>query len=627
MPTGATIRLLADSKYSSATLRDARGPGLFYYRGEDLKVQLSLSTGEHHLISSEVGTIYFSIKALAAAAEDVALFETTFDAADCSGTYANLLDWQAGDDQLIEFEIARASVAFDPGTYLLVIIHEFAGGRRVTHAATQISVLDDQWESPSLATPLTPTVSSQVQALVDNITTSGDLVTAAETSATAAAASAAAAASSLATVSEYVFQRAVLTVTAGFDDWKTPSPHSHITMGNLGIYFVTAPIDAGDYALFTATNQTAIEITGDDADTQHTVAQALVSLINGNGADNQFGLSFSVDDFDSDSLLYARYLGASGPADAYGQLEIVYIGTSSIALSATSAVASWDVSTVGSAQATPFFFKNGEVLTAAQKLAVRNSIFGSNTDIDVSGLLTAGPQAITNPLSVPNLGQLENLHFDARDSTSHHPVGLMAFETVGTGSGGNEGSIGLYSIAANNDQVSTVLDAYFAKGRGSGASSRFDVHNARLGFCFHRTFPADSEIFIELGGLATALTGTPATTSEGIFFNIHRSGSVYTATLRVHDGVNGNELVSAATVTPNLNRLNRFEIRTYTTGVVEVWSRLLLSDSWVLLVSVSGAVLGALSDSQHRRSRIGFRSTGYASGAYGIGIQRVTTSF
>jgi len=205
-------------------------------------------------------------------------------------------------------------------------------------------------------------------------------------------------------VAGYIFQRAVFTVQEGFDEFRTGTPYTHITIGDLGIFFdeEQAISGSGWYSNLPVTpgRHTVVAITGDQPDTQHSVAQMIVGLINGNNSSNQNGLQYYVDDYDQLPGLHARYLGDSGPQGAYGQFEITYVGESEIDLSASPHIGLFDVDSIGRAQENPFLLKTGETLSIGERNLVRQSIFGSQTSIDVDGYLTAGPQDPTNPESV-----------------------------------------------------------------------------------------------------------------------------------------------------------------------------------------------------------------------------------
>ena len=451
------------------------------------------------------------------------------------------------------------------------------------------------------------------------------------TQASTAAAAAAAAAASIADVSGYIFQRAVFTVQKGFDDFGANLPYTLITIGDLGIFFapdqeVQSPNFHSGFPSSPG-RHTVIGITGDDPDTQHTVAQMIVGLINGNDLDNQNGLSYYIDDFDTLPGLHARYLGATGPQGAYGQFEITYVGATEIALSASPNIGLFDVTTIGRAQANPFMLKNGDVLTTTEKALVRTSIFGHSDNIDVDGALTTGPQDRVDPESVYNRTQLEDEIFSRRDMVSFHSIGGYTPLIENNASYFNEGAGAGFMVDGATSQVAILLQDYFAAGRGNGQSSRFDFFDTRIGFAVQRSLADDTEIFVALAANSVIGNSAPAETDKGLFVSIRRVGGQDYVDIYMHDGTSVGNRQSVGNAYPGLNlqRMNRFEVRTFRTGLVQVWFRSETTSPPSLLAQLNGLSFRNLG-STNRRAYLGFRSIGRTTN-YTIGVRNVTTSY
>ena len=151
-----TIRVLCDSKHTSAVVADANtNEPLFWWRGNDLRVELALSDFGAFLLAADVGTITVVVKNSGDGPDDSPLMIETIGAADCDAGFVGS-QWIAKTGELCVAEWTRAEAALDAGDYRIIVSHDDGAGKRSTFLSSKITVLEDHHDSVSLSAPPLP---------------------------------------------------------------------------------------------------------------------------------------------------------------------------------------------------------------------------------------------------------------------------------------------------------------------------------------------------------------------------------------------------------------------------------------------------------------------------------------
>lgn len=151
-----TVRILADSKNKSQSVADAATlESPFWWRGNDLRLELALADNGAFLTAAAIGTITVVVKALTAGADDAPVMLKTIGSGDCDAGFT-ASEWNAKTGQLCVAEWTRVEAALAAGTYKLIVSHDDPAGNRNTYLSTVITVREDQHDSVSLSAPPAP---------------------------------------------------------------------------------------------------------------------------------------------------------------------------------------------------------------------------------------------------------------------------------------------------------------------------------------------------------------------------------------------------------------------------------------------------------------------------------------
>jgi len=151
-----TIRVLCESKDTSFSIvDDVTEEPLFWWRGNDLKIELALTSYDQFLVASDVGVIAVVVKNIDAAADDSPLMLKTLGAGDCDLSFTGQ-EWAQESGQLCVAEWTKEEAALDAGRYVIVVSHDDPSGNRNTFLHSLITVNEDQHDSLSLSAPPIP---------------------------------------------------------------------------------------------------------------------------------------------------------------------------------------------------------------------------------------------------------------------------------------------------------------------------------------------------------------------------------------------------------------------------------------------------------------------------------------
>lgn len=153
-----TIRVLCDSKNTSAVVADANTKEpLFWWRGNDLRIELALSDFGAFLLAADIGTITVVVKNSGDGPSDSPLMIETIGAGDCDAGFVGS-QWIAKTGELCVAEWTREEAALDAGTYHIIVSHDDGTGKRNTFLSSKIIVKEDGHDSISLSAPPTPPI-------------------------------------------------------------------------------------------------------------------------------------------------------------------------------------------------------------------------------------------------------------------------------------------------------------------------------------------------------------------------------------------------------------------------------------------------------------------------------------
>jgi len=155
---GHLLRVLAESKNSSFGITDAATlEPLFWWRGNDIRLEAALTTNGTFLTASGVGTITAVVKGINDGPDDSPSMLKTIASGDCDAGFDGST-WPDGTGQLFATTWTRAEAALAAGEYVLVISHDDPSGNRNTFLRARVTVREDQHDSVSLTSPPSPPV-------------------------------------------------------------------------------------------------------------------------------------------------------------------------------------------------------------------------------------------------------------------------------------------------------------------------------------------------------------------------------------------------------------------------------------------------------------------------------------
>ncbi len=139
-----TIRVKAEAKTEPGTgIKDANTSKIpFWWRGDDLRIELALTQNGTHLLAASVGTIDVAVKAQGASESDANLMFAEIEAADCDSTFTGDKHWDAGTKQLCVATFTDTESALAAGRYWLIISHEDGSGDIVRYGRIEVEVHD-----------------------------------------------------------------------------------------------------------------------------------------------------------------------------------------------------------------------------------------------------------------------------------------------------------------------------------------------------------------------------------------------------------------------------------------------------------------------------------------------------
>lgn len=150
------IRILGESKDSTESAPDVlTNNRAFWWRGNDLKIDLALTDNGVFLLRSDVTNITVVVKELDAASTDAPLMTKTLTQSDCDAAFTGA-SWSAGTSALVAAEWTDLEAALTAGEYFLIVEHEDASGKKNTYLKTKIEIKEDAHENASIPTPPTP---------------------------------------------------------------------------------------------------------------------------------------------------------------------------------------------------------------------------------------------------------------------------------------------------------------------------------------------------------------------------------------------------------------------------------------------------------------------------------------
>ncbi|MDB4396061.1 hypothetical protein N9Z65_00430 [bacterium] len=334
--------------------------------------------------------------------------------------------------------------------------------------------------------------------------------------------------------------------------------------------------------------------------------------------------------------------GSSNTAN--GQHSVVVNGVTNCAAGSRSVVLGADSSTVSAAHSRAVIAGGSSITSVSANMLHTGRLYiddlpTSDPGVDGviwedNGLLTTGAggtavltttdQTIAGDKSFS--GNIVADNFFPPTQITSHSIGTYTANTINSATASNEGGgMGLAAGASSTGQAAVRTDRYFAAGRGSGASTRLDYFHTVVGASFTRTLVDDSEVFINIGtGSGTPVA--PTETTKGVFVLLKKASGAYTLELHHNRGTAATNSSTSATVSVNLAYYFQIEIRTTPGGTIEVFTSHDATPP-TLLLSLTGLTFGQNGGSNDNNVWLGYRSTGYSGGNYGIGVKRVYTGY